>query len=471
MANVILFRGAKYPYYFIRGNLERRILNVLTTELSYEVTGFERTKAFQKGEWDGRDVLIKRAKNGAYYFPVGLVAVVKSVLDTYEVEYEVVDESGYVLPDIPMFEWKSPKELRDYQLRGIESIKESVDTGGGGGLIALPTGSGKSLMIAKLIVDFQQPTLIVVHTKELLHQWRQVLLESLGFEPAIIGDSIKEKFRPITVGMLQTLVRAIDNGNIDLSGFNVLVVDEVHRIPAKTAYRVAMHCPAHIRIGASATPHRQDGADMKMFASIGPIVCDVTPQELIKSGVLAKPIFRFLRPEGVSISSRDWQEVKLKGIVTNDSRNRMIVQQATALVASGHKVYIHVDVIEHGHIISAMLTRANVQNAFVYGKHSTKNRNVAIKKFRDGTTPALVSTLLKEGVDIPEISSYINASGGKSEISQIQRVGRALRRKEGLNEAIVVDFIDFGHKFLSNHWQERYRTYCEFYGDNVPFPG
>jgi len=851
---ITLYRGAKYPYYFIRGPIDLRIIKVLTTELSFETENFERTKAFQSGEWDGREVLIKRARNGMWYFPVGLVATVREVLDTYEVNYKVVDESGYTLPEVPFFTWRSDKELRDYQIRGIEAIKKSVETGGGGGLIALPTGSGKSLMIAKLIVEFQQPTLIVCHSKEIMWQWKRVLEENLGYTPAIMGDSKKEGFKSITVAMLQTLVRAIDNGNIDLSGFNMYVQDECfpydtlveteygpmtigkiveekidcrvlthtgqwkrvlkhykipqrnnlvkvihekgelictpnhriltqfgwieanalnnshtiyytngspvrdmrkevcdggsfggaqntcafekrhtkdrhkgisknfkkssegrlsrchtekigcetrmerknsdfsftgagnfrnadggwmhsprgiseihksghtdsaffktvrvcsveafnirefnfnenshihtevgriwggngnvnvyhseitmlssnirndiqqcgkeilftgmvrcdngsncncnmvygrrgenampfkiqgisnitgnnfngrditnskvdvgemehrnylsseqtkgssfkynqkkgiseiyrpdirvynsynaiqtlydleveddhsytangisvhncHVVPAKTAYKVAMHSSSHIRIGASATPHRQDGADMKMFAALGPIVCDVTAKELIKSGVLARPVFRFLRPESISVSSRDWQEVKLKGIVTNDSRNTMIVQQAAALVASGHKVYINVGVVEHGHILSAMLDRANVGNYFLHGSHSTKIRKQAVKNFENGLKPVMVSTLLKEGVDLPFLSAYINADGGKSEISQIQRVGRALRRKEGLNEAIIVDFIDTSHRFLAQHFQERYRIYCQYYGDCVQFPG
>ena len=119
----------------------------------------------------------------------------------------------------------------------------------------------------------------------------------------------------------------------------------------------------------------------------------------------------------------------------------------------------------------ALLARADVLAAYIHGSHNTKKRQAAIRNFRSGAIPVLVSTLLKEGVDIPEISAYINASGGKSEVSQIQRVGRALRRKEGLNEAVVVDFIDWGHKFLSNHWEQRYRTYVEYYGDCVPYPG
>jgi superfamily II DNA or RNA helicase len=414
-----------------------------------------------------------------WYFPIGLVSIVKDVLNTYSVDYNVVDESGYTLPENPIFTWNNPIDretgkpivLRDYQLRGIEAIKESVATGGGGGIIACPTGSGKSLMICKLIEEFQQPTLIVVGSKELLHQWRKVLLETLGFEPAIIGDSIKEKFRPITVAMLQTLVRAIDNGNLDLSGFNLIAVDEVHKIPARTAYKVAMHCPGHIRIGASATPHRQDGADMKMWASVGSIVCDVTAKELISAGVLAKPVFRFLRPENANISSNDWPDVRLRGIVANDSRNRMIVQQAAALVRDGHRVYINVGVLEHGEILSAMLNRANVGNYFLHGTHSTKLRKNAFKDFESGLKPVLVSTLLKEGVDLPFIDAFINAAGGKSEISQIQRVGRALRRKHnGKNEAVIVDFIDGGHRHLFKHWQERYQTYCKFY-DDVPYPG
>jgi len=97
-------------------------------------------------------------------------------------------------------------------------------------------------------------------------------------------------------------------------------------------------------------------------------------------------------------------------------------------------------------------------------------RSNSIKEFKEGKVDVIVSTLLKEGVDIPEITAYVNAGGGKSEISNIQRVGRALRRsKDGTKDAVIVDFIDGGHKFLSEHWDSRWRTYREFYGDYCPF--
>ena len=66
-------------------------------------------------------------------------------------------------------------------------------------------------------------------------------------------------------------------------------------------YAVSMRCNAPVRIGLSATPTRTDGAQLKIFAACGDIKCKISPDELIKSGVLAKPKFEFLTPSGMYI--------------------------------------------------------------------------------------------------------------------------------------------------------------------------
>ena len=78
----------------------------------------------------------------------------------------------------------------------------------------------------------------------------------------------------------------------------------------------------------------------------------------------------------------------------------------------------------------------------------------------------LISTLLGEGVDIPAMSAIIMAGGLKTPVGVIQKVGRALRKSPGKEEAVVVDFRDKG-AFLARHFQERMDVYREAYGEYV----
>ena len=101
---------------------------------------------------------------------------------------------------------------------------------------------------------------------------------------------------------------------------NGIVVSNCHRVPSETMYAVSMRCNAPVRIGLSATPTRTDGAQLKIFAACGDIKCKISPDELIKSGVLAKPKFEFLTPSGMYIPrGTKYFDAYLSGIVLNES--------------------------------------------------------------------------------------------------------------------------------------------------------
>ena len=274
----------------------------------------------------------------------------------------------------------------------------------------------------------------------------------------------------------ETLYNTVDGVQNQSTVFNITVEDDhsyvadnivvknCHRVPSETMYAVSMRCNAPVRIGLSATPTRTDGAQLKIFAACGDIKCKISPDELIKSGVLAKPKFEFLTPSGMYIPrGTKYFDAYLSGIVLNESRNNLIVKKALEYVAQKHTVYIHVERIDHGELLQARIPGS----VFLSGKDGATKRQGVLRKFSKGEIPVLVSTLLKEGVDIPTISVFIAAGAGKSEIAVIQKAGRALRVAPGKTEAIIVDFRDSG-RYLADHWAERYNTYKTVFGDYVP---
>ena len=468
-------KGRNYPYCFISGlEKEDKIMSNLASkaleqEMSYYVKNFERTDKYKRGEWDGREVLIGKSRTGALYFPVGLLNIATRVLDSHGIEFKIEGP----IPKTHSkeeFVWISKKKLYGFQEDAVLSFMTADNPFSCSGVVCLPTGSGKSLILCEIIRRFARRTLIIVHTKELLYQWDSVIKEIFGISPALIGDGNNDEFGIITVATMQTLHGQLRKGERDLSYFGTLIVDEAHRAPAETIYAIALRCDADVRCGATATPRREDNADLKMYAALGQLVVNVTPTELIKSGYIAKPTFRFKRSPFNPIRGRNWQDVRAIGIVANDGRNELIVEEINKLVDEGHRIYVSVDTLDHGDILIEMVKKREIKARWIHGSHKSKHRKEVISEFKSGEVDVIISTLLKEGVDIPEITAYVNAGGGKSEISNIQRVGRALRQsKDGTKNAVIVDFIDGGHKFLSEHWDSRWRTYREFYGELCPF--
>lgn len=459
--SVSLNRWGSHPYFFINGDLDYRVIRAITRELSYYKEGFERTKAYKEGKWNGQECLLFKSKKGVYFFPVGMIDAVKRVFNDFEVEYFVQDiklkdvQKKYKSLDL---KWTG-HELRDYQMKAVMDIKNSE-----GGTICLPTGAGKTLIMIRLIYEYNLPCLVLVHTKELLYQWEKNIKAYLnGRCPGLIGDG-NMSFDPITVAMVQTLSQKIVKDKMENLDYPIVFSDENHRSPADTVYMVLMHCNAPVRIGASATPTRTDGAQIKIWACCGEIKTTITADELIKRGILAKPEFVFLTPPPMYFGKGShYSDVYLQGIVINEGRNDLIIKKAKEYSGQGLITYVHVERIDHGEMLKERIPGS----VFLSGRDGTTVRQGVLKKFVKGEIKVLISTLLKEGVDIPSMNCFIAGGAGKSPIGVLQKAGRALRVAPGKTSAIIVDFRDSG-KYLGNHWQDRYNIYKSTFGDYCP---
>ncbi|GAB6135667.1 DEAD/DEAH box helicase [Thermococcus prieurii] len=387
-------------------------------------------------------------------FPVGLLPRVKKFLNSKGYRVRIKDERqvrGVKLNST----WNEDYSLRRYQQRAVrKALKEKM------GVLALPVGSGKTVVGLRIIHELDLSALIVVHTKELLYQWAEKVEELLGVKAGIVGDN-KWNEENVTVAMIQTLLsRGVGKLKND---YAIVMFDECHRTSAaEKFYQLGISLPQVYRFGLSATPWRRvRGEEIKIEAVVGPIIYEVKAEDLIREGFLAKPRFEVITYESSMPSfSERYKELYEDVVMNNDERNRAIVAKAKELVRKGHRVLIDVKRIEHGKILKEMLEKEGVKAEFLSSK--SQNRWEVLEAFKNGEIPVLISTLLKEGVDIPEISAIILAGGGKSDIMTIQTIGRALRPKKGMR-AVIVDVAD-DDPLLYTHFIERQKALKQYYG-------
>ena len=454
-------RWAKVPYIFINSRLPKSILDTIRDSVTYYVTGYEKTRAFKDNEWDGTETLLYLSKNGKWFFPVGVYPIIHGILE--ELGYAVdLDDIDFRNPELGKFKWVFPHELFDYQK---EAILNTYFTGRGG-TILLPTGAGKTTCALKMVALYDRPTLILVHTKDLLFQWEKAIKGAIGVSPTLYGAGKNEKFGDITVAMIQSL-QSPKGSKRDLTGFDVLVADECHRIPADKAFSVAMRCPAKVRIGITATPNREDNRQLRIYGCTGSVTVSYTAEQLIDSGNLVEPDFVFYKiPNWESCGFKKkmkWQDAVSYGIIGNRYRNTKIVAAATGLYNEGKSVLICVDRIDHGEIIESMLVDADIPCVFLYSDADDSDRKSTLSTFGTDKDFVLISTLVKEGIDIPSMDSVILAAGGKSAIAAIQKIGRVMRPYPGKEVATVVDFADSG-MFIASHFEDRCSAYAATYG-------
>lgn len=142
-------------------------------------------------------------------------------------------------------------------------------------------------------------------------------------------------------------------------------------------------------------------------------------------------------------------------MLNNNKYHEQIRDVARSLVAKGLSTLIIVDRVgKHLKVLEEMIPEAEV----LYGATEKDLREDIKERFENNEIPLLISTIVKEGVNIKNIEAIIMAGGGKDSDALIQKIGRGLRWKEGKDKLILVDFM-FDDGILQKHSKERIKTY------------
>jgi len=482
--SIQLSKWAGRPYVTIIGELDKTIFKVIDAVTSYKIKNFEHidntiykcpkcgfwitvmkarsdyckrcNTLCETGTWDGMIRLLSKTRQGKWYFPIGLISNVETALNAMGVQIEITN-----WPDRPNkndsglgLTWTGPT-MRTHQDEAITKALSKLIKGRGV-VLEMPTGSGKTMTAMKLMAELNTTTLILVHKKNLMEQWENVIRNVLEWEPALYGDNNKD-IGPITIGMVQSIANA---AAFPMNLFNFVITDECHHSPNDQTYKSLMKSDAYYKLGLSATPKREDGNELKMFAAIGGLVSVTSVKELIKNGTLAKPTIQFINAP-TAFEGKNYAESYKNQITLNDSRNRLIAQKAYELQNKGMTVLITVNQIKHGKTLEQMIKGSK----FVHGKTKKDEQHDAMEKLANGKLKIMISTLLGEGWDFQGLNAIILAGGGKSEVALIQKVGRVMRTSKDKKEALIVEIRDNG-KWMREHSQLRTMKLVEMYGNN-----
>jgi superfamily II DNA or RNA helicase len=442
-----LQRSKDRPYIWLPNTLPTPIMSILDKITSYETIGYEYSEAWATGKWDGKVRLLKQALNKAWYFPEGLLPIITQTLRAFGYSVELAQRQK---PNPSMnLEWSGHNPLWPHQENVINMATNELEQGNGV-TIALPTSGGKTTCAMWLMKQYNVPTIIIVPNQELMKQWKKEIKNTLNYNAGQM-DGRKTDIRDITIASIQTLTKRQPEKQFDM-----MIIDECHRIGAPLFRKAALKLNSYYRIGLSATPKREDGAEIVLIAGIGKIITPVTAIELINQKRLTKPELVILRPPSPEKLGYTYQQEYNNGIILNERRNHLIAETTHKYLTEEKQAYVNVTRINHGKRLARL-----IGCEFIEAK--SKNRESEINNFSIGKSKALVSTLLNEGVDIPGIDVIIMASAGKSATATIQRAGRVLRLKDGKDKAIIVDFADSG-KRLRQHYEKRRQTYKDVLG-------
>ena len=451
----------------IQGVLSPETIEAIDTACSFDVLGAQFTQTVQKGFWDGRKRLFSKRTNS---FSTGLLQRVCSVLDQQQLPYNITDTRIVCQLDKPLpvnitpYDWQEPVIQKCLTERR--------------GVIKIATGGGKSRIQIYLAAKLNRKTIIVVNKLDILLQFMEWIKADLGFEPGQIGAGIVNP-KQITLLMVQTAAAAyrikcehLDTSDNNISGSNraliaktieeaeVIIGDEVHGLIGETWYKLHKYFTnASYKLGFSATPGYTEAAHLLLEAAFGPQLVDITCSELIRKGYLTKPNIYFINFKHDRVS-RDLSYAALytQEVTENVNRNLLIATTAVNFWKAGRRILISVLHIKHGETLYEMLKKVVGPNEVVFAQGTTDmdDRRKALKDLNDGKIRLVIATkIFSEGVDVKHLDVLINCKAQISYIDYLQVVGRVLRTAPGKTKADIVDFYDYGCRYLTNHSRER----------------
>lgn len=444
------------PYSTVTGDVP---ISEVAYETSYFEEGAKFVKAYKMGTWDGRKHLFNK-RSGA--FPTGLLSTVKRVCEESGAAVEIVDHRMAPRPNKDGFELHgvSMTGKYDYQMDACKAAVEKKQ-----GIIKIGTGGGKGNLAVAITKYLGLPTLMIVPTRELMHQMRERFFALLDTKDrdiiGVIGDGLWEPGSFVTIAIIDTLESRLNDEEClnFLSDIDVLIMDEAHRCGSETYFKVVMTCPAYYRIAMSATPlDRTDGANLRILAAAGDVLIDIPNKILVERGVIARADIIWEKiTEPVLAKKQNYVSVYKQGIVTNKHLVDKIAEWVKVFREANLSVLIMVEEISHGKAIDdALWTDYFVPHQFIHGNESSEVRDKAIKDFSSRSLPVLItSRILDEGVDTSAIDCLILGGSRKSQIKTMQRLGRGVR---GSN-LIVLEFANYCHKFLTKHSLDRLTSY------------
>ena len=149
------------------------------------------------------------------------------------------------------------------------------------GIISAATAFGKTVVAASIITQRSVNTLIIVHRKQLLEQWKERLVTFLDISSEHIGQIGGGKNKPTNIIDIAIVQSLNQKGSVrdEVENYGQVIVDECHHISAFSFERVMRKVKAKYVLGLTATPERKDGHHPILFMQCGPIRYKMTAKE------------------------------------------------------------------------------------------------------------------------------------------------------------------------------------------------
>jgi DNA repair protein RadD len=382
--------------------------------------------------------------------------------------------------------------LRDYQQTAVDNVVKYFKKKRAPAVVVLPTGAGKSLVIAELARVAKGRVLVLAHVKELVEQNYEKYI-SHGLSAGIFSASLgkKDRSHKAIFGSVQSIARASDEFFDD---FSLLVIDECHRVADEgaTQYQEVIkklreRNPGICILGLTATPYRLGLGWIYEFSQTGEIkteqprffkqcVFELPLSYMIKNKYLTAPV-----KVDIPVTSYDFSELSEKDRMYTVAEVEEILKTQKRLTPFIIKNIM--DITQRYDRQGVMIFGASVRHAeeilsylppedcrLVVGDTEMAVRNQTIQDFKQKKFKYLVNvSVLTTGFDAPHVDVIAILRPTESNSLYQQIVGRGLRLSDGKKECYVLDYTGMGHDIYAPEVSEK-RPAKDAVPVNIPCP-
>ncbi|WP_318445873.1 DEAD/DEAH box helicase [Photobacterium leiognathi] len=352
--------------------------------------------------------------------------------------------------------------LRPYQQDSVNATLHYFRKHNTPAVLTLPTGAGKSLVVAELARIARGRVLVLTHVKELVEQ-NHAKYESYGLKAAIFSAGLgrKETDQQVVFASVQSMANSLDKFK---EQFSLLVIDECHRVPddENSAYRKVIKHVQEVNpnikiLGLTATPYRLGMGWIYKYHTRGQVrteqdrffrdcIFELPIRYLLDEGFLTEPKMMDMAVLGYDFSSLTpsstghYKEADLDSIISKSERaTPMIIEQVIDYAKDRKGVMIFASTVNHAQEIMGYLAGENA--ALVIGDTSIEERDRIINDFKDQKIKYLVNvSVLTTGFDAPHVDLIAILRPTESISLYQQIVGRGLRLSEGKEDCLVLEY-------------------------------
>jgi superfamily II DNA or RNA helicase len=393
--------------------------------------------------------------------PRGCLEDVIELLQFHRIKPEIIDE-------------RFPGNPIDVQFQGIlrPEQQEAADAmlSQDIGVLSATTGFGKTVIAAYMIAQRKTNTLVLVHRRQLLHQWITQLTSFLDLSASQIGQIGSGKRKP-TGGIDIATIQSLSRKNVvdDIVGeYGYLIVDECHHVSAWSFENVVRQSKAKYVTGLSATVTRKDGHHPIIFMQCGSVRHRVDDRKQAEERPFNhKAIIRkteFTLPEAIQDEERPSIHQIYSALVNDEKRNDMIVTDIMNAINDKRSPVVLTERIQHLTYLADRLS-SKVQNVFVFqggiGANKIRLLKEQLTDLPDDEERLILATgrYLGEGFDDARLDTLFLTLPISWRGTLTQYAGRLHRLHYLKKEVLVYDYVDFDVPVLARMFEKRRRGY------------